>query len=61
MRKSFEMSDADLLAWFNRQIEDLGQSSDGARAEIATLELLRDALVKEVKRGVPVTVALPEK
>ena len=60
LRKSFEMSDAELHAWFDRQIENRKQASDGARAEIVTLELLRDALLEEVKRAVQDSVAVPE-
>ena len=53
VRKGFKMSDAELLAWFARQFEDLGQNPKANRAEIDTLRLLRDALVKEVERGAP--------
>jgi hypothetical protein len=61
LRKSFDMSDADLLAWFDRQIEEAGQTPKGGPKEIETLRLLRDALVVEVKRPVPESVAIPEK
>jgi hypothetical protein len=61
LRKSFDMSDADLLAWFDQQIEDMGRTPKGGQKEIETLRLLRDALVVEVKRQVPESVAIPEK
>ena len=60
LRKSFEMTDAELHAWFDRQIENRKQAPDGARAEVVTLELLRDALLEEVKRSVQEGVAVPE-
>ncbi len=53
LRQAFEMPDAELFAWFNRQLGDLGQEPNGKAAEMATLRLLRDALVKESKRGAP--------
>ncbi len=53
VRKAFKMSDAKLLAWFNRQLEDLGQKPRANKAEMDTLRLLRDALVKEAKRAAP--------
>jgi hypothetical protein len=53
VRKAFQMSDAELLAWFNRQMEDLGQKPKANKAELDTLRLLRDALVQEAKRGAP--------
>ena len=61
LRKSIEMSDADLLAWFERQIEDRGRTPQGGQAEIQTLRSLRDALLQEVKRQAPESVALPDK
>jgi hypothetical protein len=51
VRKAFPMSDAELLAWFNRQLGDLGQKPQANQAEWNTLRLLRDALAKEAKRG----------
>jgi hypothetical protein len=53
VRKSFKMSDAELFAWFNQQIEDAGRKPKGNQTEIDTLRLLRDALVKETKRQAP--------
>jgi len=53
VRQAFGMPDAELLAWFNRQFEDLGQGSKANQAEMDTLRLLRDALVKEAKRVTP--------
>ncbi len=53
LRRAFKMPDADLLAWFNRQLEDLEQKPKAKKTEIDTLRLLRDALVKEAKRPAP--------
>jgi len=53
LRKSFQMPDAKLLAWFNQQLEDLAQKPKAHKSEMGTLELLRDALVEEVKRTAP--------
>jgi hypothetical protein len=50
VRKAFKMPDAKLLAWFNRQLEDLARKPKANKAEMDTLRLLRDALVKEVAR-----------
>jgi hypothetical protein len=47
VRKAFKMPDAKLLAWFNRQLEDLARKPKANKAEMDTLRLLRDALVKE--------------
>lgn len=60
LRRSIEMSDADLLAWFEQRIEDKGRTPDGGKAEIDTLRLLRDALLQEVKLRVPESAALPD-
>ena len=53
VRKAFKMTDAELLAWFKRQMADVGQRPKANPTEIETLRLLRDALVKEVKRAKP--------
>ncbi|HEV3260683.1 MAG TPA: hypothetical protein VG013_27765 [Gemmataceae bacterium] len=53
VRKAFKVPDADLIAWFNRQLDELGQKPKANRAESDTLQLLRDALVKEAKRVAP--------
>ena len=53
LRKAFKMPDADLLAWFNKQLEDLEHKPKARKSEIDTLRLLRDALVKEDKRPAP--------
>jgi hypothetical protein len=53
LRKSFKMTDAELLGWFSRNLEDLRQKPKANQTEIDTLRLLRDALVKEVKRARP--------
>jgi hypothetical protein len=50
VRKAFKMSDAELLAWFNRQLEELGQKPKANKGEMNTLRLLRKALIREVKR-----------
>jgi hypothetical protein len=46
-RKAFKMSDAALLAWFNRQLQDLGPERKANKTEVETLRLLRDALLRE--------------
>jgi hypothetical protein len=51
VRKAFNMSDAELLAWFNGQLEDLGRKPEATKGELDTLRLLRDALVQEGKRA----------
>jgi hypothetical protein len=53
VRMAFNLPDAKLLAWFNRQLEDLGQKPKANEIEMDTLRLLRDALVIEAKRGTP--------
>jgi hypothetical protein len=50
VRKSFKGTDAELLAWFNRQLENRAQKPNIVKGEINTLRLLRDALVREAKR-----------
>jgi hypothetical protein len=52
VRKSFKMTDAELLAWFNRKMEERQEKPD-ANTEIATLRLFRDALKKEATRPKP--------
>ena len=53
VRKAFNMSRAELLAWFNRQLGDLRQESKASQTEMDTLLLLRDALIKESERAAP--------
>ena len=53
VRISFNMTDPELLAWFNRQLEDRKQKPKVAQTEIDTLRLLRDALEQEAKRSKP--------
>jgi hypothetical protein len=53
VRKASKMSDAELLAWFNQQMAELSQQPKPHPVGVETLRLLRDALVKEVKRGTP--------
>jgi hypothetical protein len=49
VRKAFKMPDPELLAWFNRQIEELGRKPKANKVEMETLRLFRDALIKETK------------
>jgi hypothetical protein len=53
VRKAFRMSDAEVLAWFNQQMEELSQQAEANPVEIDTLRLLRDGLQKEVQRHTP--------
>lgn len=53
LRESLNMTDAELLAWFNNQMENQAKKSRSDQSEIDTLRLFRDALVREVKRGQP--------
>ena len=53
VRDSFKKTDAELVAWFNRQIEDREQKPRATQCQIDTLRLLRDALKQEVKRAKP--------
>jgi hypothetical protein len=53
LRKAFKMSDAELLGWFNRQVEGQTKKPNESGVELHTLELFRDALVKESRRGTP--------
>jgi hypothetical protein len=48
VRRSFNMSDAELQAWLNQQMEDRKRKTD-AQTELETLRLLRDALKKETR------------
>jgi hypothetical protein len=50
LRKAFKMSDADLLAWFNGQMDERKRASKSKSTEIETLRLLRHALVRETQR-----------
>ncbi len=49
VRKAFNMSDPELLAWFNRQIKDVG-TNEANQTEIETLRLLRDTLIKDTEQ-----------
>ena len=53
VRKAFQASDAELLAWFNRQLEGLAQKPKANTAVLEGLRLLRDALLNETKRATP--------
>jgi hypothetical protein len=53
VRESFKLPDAQLLAWFNRQLQDLGKRPKTNQVEIDTLRLLRDSLINEAKRPAP--------
>ena len=59
VRESYKMTDAELLALFNRQIEEASRKADNQTA-IDTLRILRDALVKETKRPSPRRKARPK-
>jgi predicted ATPase len=50
LRKAFKMTAAELRGWFNRQAEDLAKKPNTSETELLTLQLFRDALVKETKR-----------
>jgi hypothetical protein len=47
------MSDAELQAWFDEQVQARGKKPKADQTAIETLILLRDALVKETKRPRP--------
>jgi hypothetical protein len=49
IRKGLNKSDAELLAWFNRQIAKLQGKPKTPGSQAESLRLLRDALVKETK------------
>src|SRR5438552_2143371 len=49
VRTSFHKTDAQLLVWFNQQLQGPAQQKANA-SQIASLELLRDALLAEVKK-----------
>ena len=50
LRQSFKKSDADLLEWFNEQIERAKKKPGDHQVAIESLRLLRDSLLSEVKR-----------
>ena len=52
VRKSFNVTDAELHAWFNRNLEERLEKP-GAQTELETLRLLRDALKCESNRAIP--------
>jgi hypothetical protein len=51
LRKAFKMTDADLFAWFNRQIEERTPAAEATSTDIETLRLLCDALIAETQRS----------
>jgi hypothetical protein len=53
VRESFKMTDAELLAWFNRQMGECQRKPQGGDMEMETLRLLRDALLQETKAEKP--------
>lgn len=57
VREAFKQSDDEVAALLDRQIEDLGKPTKQNLAEIETLRLLRDALLKEVTQ----CVSMPKK
>jgi len=54
VRKAFQMTDAELAAWFDRQVKESKRKPKAIATEVnTTLQLLRDALVKEVQGSKP--------
>jgi hypothetical protein len=51
VRESFKMTDAQLLAWFNRQMNTSRRKPEAADTELETLRLLRDALLTGIAAG----------
>ncbi len=52
VRESLNMTDAEVISFFNRQMEVVRNEDATRTTEIETLRLLRDALIEETKRGV---------
>jgi len=52
VREAFKKSDDEVAALLDRQIEDFGKPTKQNLAEIETLRLLRDALLKEITQSV---------
>lgn len=50
IRRALNMSDTELLVWFQRQMDEAGQKRKVNPVVLDTLRLLRDALVTEAKR-----------
>ncbi len=55
VRRALKMSDTELLAWFNRELEKLGRKPQENQAAMNTLRLIRDALVREANPEPPRT------
>ena len=53
VRKSFDMTDAELSAWFEQQMDERRRKPKADHAEIASLRMFRDALLKETKMSKP--------
>lgn len=53
MREAFGMSDKELLAWFNRQIEELEQEPKVSKTGKETLLSLKNALLQKGKKRPP--------
>jgi hypothetical protein len=51
LRKAFNMSDAELAEWFDRQLDNRSRASASTNVELATLRSFRDALLREAQRG----------
>jgi hypothetical protein len=51
LRKSLDMSDAELRKWFDRHLGGLARRPKSNTTELDTLTLLRDALLRETKPG----------
>lgn len=52
VRESYKMTDAELLAYFNRRIEKASRKGEDNQRVVETLRLFRDALIAESKRPV---------
>jgi hypothetical protein len=53
VRKAFNGTDAELLAWFNLQLEEGAQKPKPNTESLDSLRLLRDALLKQGKPAKP--------
>jgi len=53
IRRAFKVSDAELFAWFIRQLDEPARKPRTDTAVLDGLRLLRDALLNETKRTSP--------
>lgn len=51
LRKACNLSDAELVGWFDRQLERRAEATGDGDVELATLHLFRDALLREAQSG----------